>query len=97
MTFHGQTGEWETIEARRRRFTSVYDDGSERQEIYQYEYELADEHVKVEMKVVMLSSEAAPGPTFIRCYDGPEADSAVVTVHLAPDGTCEVRFNREYL
>jgi len=97
MSFQGQTGEWETIEARRRRFTSVYDDGNERQEVYQYEYEVADEHVKVEMQVVKLSSEAAAGPTFIRCYDGPEADSAVVTVILAPDGTCEVRFNREFL
>jgi len=97
MSFQGQTGEWETIVARRRRFTSVYDDGNERQEVYQYEYEVADEHVKVEMQVVKLSSEAAAGPTFIRCYDGPEADSAVVTVILAPDGTCEVRFNREFL
>jgi hypothetical protein len=96
MSLHGQTGEWDRIEARRRRVSSVYDDGNERRELYQYEYELADEHVKVEMQVVKLGSEVAAGPTFVQCYDGPEADSAVVTVTLAPAGTCEVRFNREH-
>jgi hypothetical protein len=97
MSFHGQNGKWERFEGRRRRVTSVYDDGNERQELYQYEYEVADELVKVEMKVVKLHREAAPGPTYIYCYDGPEADSAVLTVTLAPDGTCEARFNRELL